>query len=255
MSAGLRSKDRQRAWREKIGLLTIILATMAFVGYLTFGFTNSVCGKPPLRYRTGRIEGGSMIYHGYNYDMDKFIHPPAAGINGGTNPLYDLFAAGGKDGSFLFQTVNEKCLDIITPASGSGIVSQGNRMGWYFPCNLYNQYGTSAVNKTGYAEGRMCHTTGPARTQFRAMKPLGQVYYLWDDLKNSSRNLGVYNGSVCCFSKYCFAVADMGTCAAPSWTFRSSTGSTEVRSTTLRFSTTPRPARTRPSEAATSPRS
>lgn len=196
VTPGLRSKDRQRAWREKIGLLGIILLTMAFVGYLTFGFTNSVCGKPPLRYRTGKIEGGSMIYHGYNYDMDKFVHPPAAGINGGTNPLYDLFAAGGKDGSFLFQTVNEKCLGIITPATGTGIVSEGERMGWYFPCNLYNQYGSSPVNKTGYAEGRMCHTTSDARSQFSAMKPLGQVYYLWDDLKNSSRNLGVYNGCV-----------------------------------------------------------
>lgn len=183
-----------------MGLLGIIMCAMTFVGFITFGFTQSVCGKPPLRYRTGAMEGGMMIYHGYNYDFDNFSHPAANGIEGGSNPLYDEFAAGGKDGSFLFQTVNENCLDIITPADGSGIPSDGNRLGWYFPCNLYDQYGTSSVNLTGYAEGAMCHTQTDARTEFAALKPLGQVYFEWSDLKNSSRNLGVYDGNVLDFA-------------------------------------------------------
>ncbi|GAA6062647.1 hypothetical protein JCM10212_003459 [Sporobolomyces blumeae] len=197
---GYRTKDRQDAFREKIGLLCIIALSMGFVGFLTFGFTQAVCGRPGLRYHAGSIEGGSMIFHGYDYDMDSFRHPAANGIAEGSNPLYDVFNAASMDGSFLFQKVNEKCLDIITPASGSGITHNGNRMGWYFPCNLYNQYGTSARNLTGYAEGALCHTQDDARKQFAAMKPLGQVYYTWDDLKNSSRNLGVYDGAVLDFS-------------------------------------------------------
>ncbi|GAA5929034.1 chitin synthase CHS3 [Sporobolomyces koalae] len=197
---GYRTKDRQDAFREKIGLLCIIGLSMAFVGFLTFGFTQAVCGTPGLRYHAGTIEGGSMIYHGYDYDFDKFRHPAANGISEGSNPLYDLFNAASMDGSFLFQKVNQKCLNIITPAAGTGITHNGNQMGWYFPCNLYNQYGTSARNLTGYAEGALCHTQTDARKQFAALKPLGQVYYTWDDLKNSSRNLGVYDGAVLDFS-------------------------------------------------------
>lgn len=36
-------KAQQRAWREKMGLISIILLIMAFVGFLTFGFTAAVC--------------------------------------------------------------------------------------------------------------------------------------------------------------------------------------------------------------------
>ncbi|GAA5828406.1 hypothetical protein JCM11251_006230 [Rhodosporidiobolus azoricus] len=193
---GLQTKDRQDAWREKIGLLGVIALSMAFVGFLTFGFTQAVCGKPANRYRAGSIEGGSMIFHGHAFDMDAFRHPAAAGIAEGSNPLYDEWNAAAKDGSFLFQKVNQKCLGVITPARGSGIVNQGDEMGWYFPCNLYDQHGGTLRNLTGYAEGTLCHTQGDARTQFAQMNPLGQVYFLWDDLKNSTRNLGVYDGSV-----------------------------------------------------------
>ncbi|EEB98716.1 hypothetical protein MPER_01727, partial [Moniliophthora perniciosa FA553] len=49
-SCGLRSPEQQRAWREKIGLVSIILVLMAGVGFITFGFTQAVCGKPPNRF-------------------------------------------------------------------------------------------------------------------------------------------------------------------------------------------------------------
>lgn len=167
---------------------------MCAVGFLTFGFTASVCGTPALRYKNGEIGTGSMVYHGYNYDLDKFQHPAAAGIAGGSNPLYNAFNAAAMDGSFLFQTVNQACLGIINPARGTGIPFSGQELGWYFPCNLYNEWGTSAVNKTGYAEGVLCHTQTSARSQFSSLSPLGQVYFSWSDLTNSSRNLGVYDG-------------------------------------------------------------
>ena len=193
---GFKTAERQRAWREKMGLLSVITLAMAFVGFLTFGFTDSVCGTPANRYRTGSITGGSMIFHGHVYDLDSFTHPNVGSMTNNTNPLYDLWDAGGKDGSFLFQTVNEKCLDIITPANKTGITHSGNEMGWYFPCNLYNQFGTTAVNQTGYAAGTLCHTQTDARTQFKALDSEGQVYFKWGDLKNASRNLAVYDSQV-----------------------------------------------------------
>lgn len=198
---GLRSADRQSAWREKVGILGICALLMAFVGFLTFGFTQAVCGDQKLRFQSGTVASGSMIFHGWDYSMDRFEHPAASGIEENSNPLYEGFEVGGMDGTFLFQIVNEHCLDIITPSSDSGIPSDGNRMAWYFPCNFFNQYGTSDVNKTGYADGTLCHTQDDARNMFystrhsqvNGMERQGQVYYSWDQVKNESRNLGVYD--------------------------------------------------------------
>lgn len=207
-AAGLHTKERQLAWREKVGMLAIILLLMAGVGFLTFGFTQSVCGKQPLRFNAGRVAGGSMVFNGWDYSMDRFEHPGAAGIIENSNPLYTDWNTGGMDGSFLFQRVNQACLNIILPAEGTGIPHEGNRLGWYFPCNLFNQYGTSSVNKTGYAEGFLCHTQTDARllfaatfdNQIRGMKREGPVYFNWDQVSNSSRNLGVYQQNVLDFS-------------------------------------------------------
>lgn len=46
---GWPTKAQRRAWREKMGLVSIILIIMAIVGFLTFGFTAAVCGTPPDR--------------------------------------------------------------------------------------------------------------------------------------------------------------------------------------------------------------
>ncbi|OAV99384.1 hypothetical protein, variant [Puccinia triticina 1-1 BBBD Race 1] len=196
-TCGIKSADRVSAWREKMGILFLIFTLMAAVAFLTFGFTQTVCGKPPLRYHSGSIQPGMIIFHGETYDFDNFKHPAAPGITGGDNPAYSAFNAGGMDGSFLFQRVNQRCQDIITPAPRTGIPTDASgKLSWYFPCNLYGQHGASAVNKTGYAEGRLCHTKDNARQALANMKPLGQVYYTWDDLKNSSRNLVVYDSIV-----------------------------------------------------------
>lgn len=152
-----------------------------------------------------------MIFHGYDYAMDKFAHPGYPGIGAGSNPLYSSFNAGGKDGSFLFQTVNKNCLNIITPAARTGIpTTNGNQLGWYFPCNVFSQYGDSPVNKTGYAAGQLCHTQDSARTLFNqaatqqviGMQLQGPVYYSWDQIQNTSRNLGVYKQNVLDFSLF-----------------------------------------------------
>lgn len=175
---------------------------MAAVGFLTFGFTDAVCSNQALRFQAGTIQGGSMIFHGYDYSLDQFKHPAAPGIEGDSNPLYSDWNAGGKDGSFMFQKVNQNCKGLITRASGSSIPydsSTGN-LGWYFPCNLFDQYSTTPVNATGYTQGQLCHTTAAARSHFdesrykeiNGMQWQGPVYYTWDNITNSTRNLGVY---------------------------------------------------------------
>jgi len=202
---GKGTKAQQRAWREKMGLISIILLIMGFVGFLTFGFNQVVCGSPPVRLRVNEVGAGYMIFHGTAYDLTASSHPPAEGIprrqdGSGANVLFDLPQKhGGQDGSFLFQNVNGKCKGLITLAEGSDVPTDDNgNLAWYFPCTTFNQDGSSKPNTTiPYYLGYACHTTSDARNTFyTTLGGAGDVYYTWDDIKNSSRNLVVYSGNV-----------------------------------------------------------
>jgi chitin synthase len=197
---GKPARAQRRAWREKMGLISVILLIMTCVGFLTFGFTQVVCGTPGLRLRINHVDSGYMIFHGSAYQLTGSHHPAAIGIPVGSNVLYDLPEKyGGQDGSFLFQNVNGKCKGLITKSPGSDVPSdsEGN-LAWYFPCRTFNQDGSSQPNKTwpnylGYA----CHTSSNARSKFYTeLHSAGDVYFTWDDIKNSSRNLMVYSGNV-----------------------------------------------------------
>lgn len=200
---GLRSREQQRAWREKIGLVAVILLAMTAVGFFTFGFTDAVCGATPNRFHGGaigtdNIGASSVTINGYDYDFSTFKHPASGtAFNGTTNPLYTgSWDLGGNDASFLFQNVNQNCLGLITKASTSDISSSGEELQWYFPCNVRSQYGTTSPNTTGYASSTNCHTSSTARSDLSAMKPQGQVYFTWSDVRNTSRNLAVFESCV-----------------------------------------------------------
>lgn len=196
---GKPAKAQQRAWREKIGLISIILLVCAFVGFLTFGFTQAVCRPTGLLLRVNHVDSGYMIFHGSAYNLENSAHPAAKGILAGQNVLYDLPQKfGGMDGSFMFQNVNGACKGLITLAPGSDVPTnpQGD-LAWYFPCNAYNQDGSSKPNDTvPYYLGYGCHTTVNGRKAFYNLRSSGQVFYTWEDVKNQSRNLMVYSGSV-----------------------------------------------------------
>lgn len=196
---GMPQKEQRTAWREKIGLISVILMIAAFVGFLTFGFTATVCGTPPVRLKVNEVGTGYMIFHGKAYDLTDSTHPPAEGIPAGTNVLYDLpHKYGGQDGSFMFQQVNGACKGLITAKPDGGVPtnSQGD-LGWYFPCQAFNQDGSSQPNLTvPYYLGWACHTSANAREPFYTLSSSGDVYYTWEDTKNLSRNLAVYSGNV-----------------------------------------------------------
>ncbi|KAI9806993.1 MAG: Chitin synthase, class 3 [Piccolia ochrophora] len=196
---GQPAKAQRRAWREKMGLISIILLICAFVGFLTFGFTQAVCGTPGLRLKINRVDSGYMIMHGSAYELSNSEHPPARGIPVGKNVLYDLPEKhGGKDGSFLFQNVNGHCKGLITAAPKSDVPTNSDGdLAWYFPCTTFNQDGSTKPNFTiPYYLGYACHTTQTGREAFYSLRSAGEVYFTWDDIKNSSRNLMVYSGDV-----------------------------------------------------------
>lgn len=188
----MRTPEQQRAWREKMGLLSVIFSEMAGVGFITFGFTETVCGQPPNRYHQGQITNSSVIIHGYDYDFSNFKHPAVGEFNGNTNPLITGgWNLSSNDASFLFQNVNQNCLGYITLASGSPINATGGNLDWYFPCNVYNPQ-SNTVNTTNYGDSTNCHVSSQARQELSSMTPLGQVYYTWDDIAATGSNLAVF---------------------------------------------------------------
>ncbi|KAI1333389.1 glycosyltransferase family 2 protein [Xylariaceae sp. FL0255] len=203
---GFRSKAQRRAWREKMGLISIILYLMAIVGFVTFGFTRAVCLSTGVRLRVNEVDGGYMIFHGSAYNLESSTHPPADGIpltqdGGYPNILYDIpgESYGGRDGSFLFQSVNGACKGLITVADNSDVPTNSDGdLAWYFPCATFAQDGSSQPNFTWpYYVGYSCHTTQLARDTFYLdLKPAGDVFYTWGDVANETRNLAVYSGSV-----------------------------------------------------------
>ncbi|KAG7660661.1 CHS3 [[Candida] subhashii] len=195
---GLKTKDRQFAWREKIGLISCILYIGTLVAYLTFGFTRTVCSSTKIRTRINDVNSGSLIINGRTFDLTQSQHPPAAGVPSGSNVLYPPVDAGGMDASFLFQNVNGNCKDLIMPRDNCTIPkNDDNELAWYMPCRLVNQDGSSQPNFTTlYYEGWACHTTQAAREAYYKLKVDGDVYFTWDDIRNSSRNLVVYSGNV-----------------------------------------------------------
>lgn len=194
---GLRTKDRQFAWREKIALITCIIYIGAFVAYLTFGFTKTVCSNKKTRTQINKVSTGSLIIHGRSFDLSSSQHGKAAGIPAGSNILYPPVNAGGKDASFLFQNVNGNCKGLIKPRDNCSIPHEGDDLAWYMPCRLFDQDGQQKPNRTkAYYDGWACHTSNLGRQAFYNLKVSGDVYFTWDDIRNSSRNLIVYSGDV-----------------------------------------------------------
>ncbi|CAE6437659.1 unnamed protein product [Rhizoctonia solani] len=198
-SCGIRTPEQQRAWREKIGLIAIIMSLMASVGFITFGFTQAVCSKPAPRIQSGKVENGSLIIHGYAYNLTDWKHPRAGSFfDGETSPLYGgILPSGGMDASFLFQVPNDKCAGLLDVPSGSGISTTGGFPNWVFPCNTFNQFGTTGQNLTGYTDRRLCHTASSSRSLLDSLSDRRSVvYYSWDQVMDTSRNLAVYESNV-----------------------------------------------------------
>lgn len=196
---GKKTPEAQRAFREKMGIVAICALLMGIVGFITFGFTQVVCGVQKLRIKGGHVDTGSVVLNGFDYDLSTWKHPVAGTeFNGTTSPIYmDGWMAGAKDISFLFQNVNKKCRGLLTPGANAPEAMKGpdDTMMWYFPCNLFEQNTTIPVNKKGYEEGTNCHASTEARNQLENdLDPAGIVYYTWDQVQDLNRNLAVFKG-------------------------------------------------------------
>ncbi|KAF7724964.1 Chitin synthase, class 3 [Apophysomyces ossiformis] len=197
---GIPDGPAQSAWREKIGLVSFILFIMAFVGFLTFGFTQAVCPTPPLSLHGGQINPGYVVINGWAYMLSNWQgHPPIPGAtNGSTNVLYPPINGGGMDASFLFQQSPAACAETYLPKMGPQSI--------YFPCQLFNPNNTIPPDPSTFTNRTSCHTPtglnlykqfeteGTPNAHGTYDKP-ARVYYEWNDI-NTTSHLMVYNGDV-----------------------------------------------------------
>ncbi|CAG8512076.1 5375_t:CDS:2 [Paraglomus occultum] len=193
----------QRAWREKMGLITIILLICGAVGFITFGFTQTVCRSPPARINGGEATSGTVIVNGFaiNFDDLDFQHP---GFNGyqPSNPAYPPIDAGGKDASFLFQKANYNCRGLISPASGGNYFQQNDLLGWYFPCVIIGQNSVQTTVTKNFTVDA-CHANLDIKAQLADLikNSAAEIFYTWEDIADPDRNLAVYNGFILDFNK------------------------------------------------------
>ncbi|KAI8048352.1 chitin synthase-domain-containing protein [Gilbertella persicaria] len=188
---GIKDKGMQQAWREKVSLVQIIIFLCAIVGFLTFGFNATVCGRQANRIRPTGVEYSHIVISGRAFDLKSFRHPtPVIGMPG-SGDLQEL-GVGGRDLSFLFQTVNYNCKGILNPIQADD--EKGN-VANYFPCVTLDRNKPS-INSTDNPERHGCHISTKSRLALRRLEVIGDVYYNWTDIQKPGTSLVAFNGNV-----------------------------------------------------------
>ncbi|KAJ1670052.1 Chitin synthase, class 3, partial [Coemansia sp. RSA 25] len=184
----------QLAWREKMGLVSLILLLMGAIAFLTFGFQQVLCGLSgsQTRIKWNEVGAGYVVVQGRAYDVTRFKHAKPSPWTGGANAniMGAPANAGGKDLSFLFQNPNGACRGVMSYAKAAQ--DAGGNVVNAFPCVYYNATGAIDANQIPSNQG--CHNSASGR---RALAQLDStpVQYSWDDVA-SQPNLVVYNGAV-----------------------------------------------------------
>ncbi|RUS28608.1 chitin synthase-domain-containing protein [Jimgerdemannia flammicorona] len=183
----------QQAWREKVSLVTIIILLCSAVGFLTFGFNVTVCGREPNRIRANGVSLTQAVILGRAYSLVHVLHPvPLPGIPADGNLLNSPTRAGGKDLSFLFQNVDGYCKGLLVPSKTDVAAAEVVN---YFPCKAIDPWWAN-VTPTDNPKMVGCHTSTVARRALARVKVVGEVYYTWDDLRKNETSLVAYNGNV-----------------------------------------------------------
>ena len=181
---GMKTKDRRLAWREKIGLLSIILYIGILVTYLTFGLSSTLCNYSRERLSFEDVSPMVVVINGKTYPYESNYNTDVEYVTVTDDSLVGPSKYGGTDISFQFQNVNGNCHGLIMPKENCTIPRDSDdNLAWYFPCT-----GESIISQ--------CHLSETTRSQFYDLESEADIFYTWQQLKNDSRNLIVYSGNV-----------------------------------------------------------
>lgn len=219
---GMKSKQRQQAWREKIGLISVIMALTVFVGFFTFAFNSAVCGQHIPRVHYKKIPTDSAVVHGTLYNISTLLNSADAIYERSETARPDALEiwqyAGASDASLLFQNVNGNCANFVSSELKNHPVPMtlDKQFSYYYPCVLLNLNGSprgnplqQRITHRGGGGGRFgrgpdgasanaafCHLPEGSRDYLYNLGCNIDVYYSWQDLKDINNDLVVYLGDV-----------------------------------------------------------
>ncbi|KAG0296057.1 Chitin synthase, class 3 [Dissophora globulifera] len=201
-SCGMGTLEIQRAWREKVALVSLILVMVLAVAFLTFGLQQALCQDE----QSGKFVAGSrpteviIAGKGYYFQASDWMHPP---INKdiSLDPVdimnVPTYGVKGMDASFLFQNQNAgACSGLITRTTPAA--DNDNQANLFFPCITRSIVDYTPVNTTVDKSGVGCHLAAADRSAFTSLTSMynSPAYYTWDNITNSDRNLFAYDGDV-----------------------------------------------------------
>lgn len=198
---GIKTPEQQRAWREKMGLISIILVLMAIVGYITFGFTQTVCGVQN-RYElkdvfTKTEMSSSVLLAGKMISLDSYPHPQFPGDDQFPNltSKKNVFAyndhygaSSGADLNLLFQKTGDECEGVLEPVPDSNPPR-------YFKCALLrrkSEYGSPMFIDDGACHPESVRSMVLNQQPNKPVPPVhGTAFVRWKDtgLQNYSNYL------------------------------------------------------------------
>lgn len=185
---GMKTKERRLAWREKIGLLSIILCIGILVTYLTFGLSSTLCNYSRQRLSFEDVPPTVVIINGKTYPYESTTGTDAEYVTVTEDTLIGPPKYSGSDISLQFQNVNGNCHGLIMPRENCTIPKDSDdNLAWYFPC---------VEDSTTLQNPLQCHLSEITRSQFYGLESEADIFYTWQQLKNDSRNLIVYSGNV-----------------------------------------------------------
>lgn len=195
---GITTKLQQIAWREKIGLISVICWIGIIVCYISFIFSRTACSYYVPKINTKHVTENFVRIHGRAYPFSTHGIPEATPM---LISFYGLFAPnsyGGSDATLLFQNVNGNCKGLFKPKENSSIpYDKDGNLGWYFPCVKFFQNSTEPINLNKLKYSRSdCHLSQFERESYYFLEYPVEIFFSWEDIKNSKRNLVVYNGFV-----------------------------------------------------------
>jgi chitin synthase len=226
---GLVRPEQQKAWREKIGMLSIILYLTVFVGFFTFGFGSSVCNNTLPRMHFSSIPHDAVVIRGVTFNISRFSHHPpipqlhqivrTSQVHGKKKITFSLSPgshttlldyAGGKDASLLFQphlTDKSSCNGLISYSNNSHHIVDPPELAQYYPCVALNLDGTfvsplapdqrykrfsSKVPSFSIEFRDSCHLSPSPKNNYYALPKIKDVYYSWKDIDATNRPIVVY---------------------------------------------------------------
>ena len=201
---GMHNHKVRVAWREKMGLVTIIALMCAVLAFITFGFQAVACGVNGAsgnggagKYTARSFNPGTVTIRGDVYDVSRFTHP-------GGKSVADLMVAG-RDVSWMFPVIPASSPSSSQPTDGEISACAG------FPAAANDFKPTCAVDDVPGAKVH-CHSDAEYLELLGQVKRIGQLRYDWADIRRSNTNgntaagntklLLVYNGQVLNVNRY-----------------------------------------------------